>query len=54
MALLMIRVKNSSDFRASIQDGWWLVKLVVISGLMVVAFIIPNDFFVIFGSFSWQ
>jgi hypothetical protein len=49
MALLMIRVKNSSDFRASIQDGWWLVKLVVISGLMVVAFIIPNDFFVIFG-----
>jgi uncharacterized membrane protein len=49
MALLMIRVKNSSDFRAGIQDGWWLFKLVGIVGITVAAFFIPNEFFVVFG-----
>jgi len=50
MTLLMIRVQNSSDFRASIQDGWWLIKLLAIAGLTVAAFFIPNQFFVVF---SW-
>lgn len=49
MALLMIRVKNSSDFRAGIQDGWWLFKLLGIVGITVAAFFIPNEFFVVFG-----
>lgn len=50
MALLMIRVQNSSDFRASIQDGWWLIKLLAIAGLTVAAFFIPNQFFVVFST----
>jgi hypothetical protein len=49
MALFLIRVRNSSDFRAQIQDGWWLIKLGVIVALSVVAFFIPNEFFVVFG-----
>jgi hypothetical protein len=49
MALLMIRVHNSSDFRASIQDGWWFFKFLAILGLTVAAFFIPNEFFVVFG-----
>jgi len=49
LALLMIRVKNSSDFRASIQDGYWLIKIAVVIGLTVVAYFIPTPFFVVFG-----
>jgi len=49
MAILMIRVKNSSDFRASIQDGFWLIKIGAIVGLTVVAYLIPTPFFVVFG-----
>ncbi len=45
----MIRVKNSGDFRASIQDGFWLIKIGVIVGLTVVAYLIPTPFFVVFG-----
>jgi hypothetical protein len=52
MALLMIRVKNSSDFRAGIQDGWWLIKLLAIVGVTVAAFFIPNEFFVVFAWIS--
>ncbi len=48
-AILMIRVKDSKDFRASIQDGWWLIKVAAIIALVVVAFFIPNEFFVVFG-----
>eukprot|EP01087_Luapelamoeba_hula_P021513 TRINITY_DN753_c0_g1_i1.p1 TRINITY_DN753_c0_g1~~TRINITY_DN753_c0_g1_i1.p1 ORF type:complete len:442 (+),score=52.13 TRINITY_DN753_c0_g1_i1:54-1379(+) len=48
-AVFMIRVKNSSDFRANIQDGWWSLKFLVIAGLVVVAYVIPNVFFVYFG-----
>jgi hypothetical protein len=52
LALLMIKVKNSSDWRASIQDGWWIIKVLVVIGLTVVAYLIPNPFFIYFGTLS--
>ncbi len=45
----MFRVKNSTDPRASVQDGWWLVKFGVIIVFTVLAYLIPNEFFVVFG-----
>lgn len=49
LAILLIRVRNSNDVRAGIQDGWWLIKLGLIVVLSVLAFFIPNEFFVVFG-----
>jgi Serine incorporator (Serinc) len=41
----MIQVKTSKDFRAKIQNGFWGFKLVILAGLVVAAFFIPNDGF---------
>jgi len=49
LALLLIGVKNSSDFRSSVQDGWWPVKFMILVGITIAAFFIPNTFFVYYG-----
>ena len=41
----MIKVKNSNDFRAKIQNGFWAFKLLLAVGLIVAAFFIPNNGF---------
>ncbi|CAF0974028.1 unnamed protein product [Adineta ricciae] len=45
LSLLMIKVKNSNDFRAKIQNGFWAFKLLLAIGLIVAAFFIPNNGF---------
>ncbi|MDP2437764.1 MAG: serine incorporator domain-containing protein [archaeon] len=50
MSLAMINVKNSEDVRARFQDGWWLVKVPVWLGLIVLMFVIPNE---AFEGFAW-
>ncbi|CAF0745212.1 unnamed protein product [Adineta steineri] len=45
LSLLMINVKSSKDFRAKIQNGFWGFKLLILAGLVVAAFFIPNNGF---------
>lgn len=41
MALLMIKVENSKDPRAKIQNGFWGFKVLIIVGIAIAAFFIP-------------
>jgi hypothetical protein len=41
-ALLMIRVRSSKDFRASIQNGFWFFKFLLLVGIAVGAFFIKD------------
>jgi len=45
----MLGVRTVSDFRNSIQNGFWLVKLVLMVLAIVGTFFIPNSFFVVYG-----
>lgn len=45
MAVLMFKVKNSSDPRAKFQNGFWLIKIVLVNALIVAAFYIPKGKF---------
>lgn len=45
MAGLMIGVRNSKDPRAGIQNGFWLLKYMVVIGICVGAFYIPEGSF---------
>jgi len=49
MAILLLCVRSSRDPRASLQDSWWSIKLLIIAALVVVAFFIPNEFFIYYG-----
>jgi len=49
LALIMIGVKSSRDVRASLQNGMWAIKLLVLVGLMVGAFFIHNSFYIAWG-----
>lgn len=44
-SLVMIGVKSSADGRAGIQNGFWGIKFLMLLGLAVAAFFIPNTFF---------
>ncbi|PRP77133.1 hypothetical protein PROFUN_14547 [Planoprotostelium fungivorum] len=50
MALLMVGVRRHGDFRHSLQDGWWGVKILLMVGAAVGFFFIPN---VAFHYYSW-
>ncbi|XP_018013464.1 serine incorporator 1 isoform X2 [Hyalella azteca] len=45
MALIMIGVKSSRDFRAGIQNGFWGLKYLIVIGTMIGAFFIPQGTF---------
>jgi len=48
MSLFMIGVKGEG-FRLSFENGWWPLKLIMYAGLLVIAFVIPNAFYLVFG-----
>jgi len=50
LAILFVKVKSSRDPRATIQDGWWFFKVLIMIAFVVVAFIIPPAAFV---GYSW-
>jgi len=41
----MIGVKSSKDVRAKVQNGFWGFKLIVLIGLVISGFFIPNTGF---------
>ncbi|XP_030830263.1 probable serine incorporator isoform X2 [Strongylocentrotus purpuratus] len=45
LSLIMINVKSSKDPRSPIQNGFWFFKFLVMCGLCVAAFFIPNGSF---------
>lgn len=40
-----IKVKSSSDHRAKFHNGFWALKFIAVSGLVVGAFFVPNTGF---------
>jgi len=48
-ALVMIGVATTRDKRHSFQHSWWSVKLLVLAGILIGAFFIPNTVFVPYG-----
>ncbi|KAF2073863.1 hypothetical protein CYY_004823 [Polysphondylium violaceum] len=49
LALVMIGVQNTFDTRAKFQDGWWPIKILLLAGIILASFFIPNKFFVVYG-----
>ncbi|XP_042362464.1 serine incorporator 2 [Plectropomus leopardus] len=44
-SIIMIRVRSSKDPRAAIQNGFWFFKFLLLVGITVGAFFIPNGIF---------
>ncbi|THZ82521.1 TMS membrane protein/tumor differentially expressed protein [Aureobasidium pullulans] len=51
MALLLIGVKNTRDKRSAVQNGFWGPKLIAWIGLIVISFLIPDGFFIVWGNY---
>ncbi|NXD99238.1 SERC4 protein, partial [Chaetorhynchus papuensis] len=45
-AALLLNVRSSSDCRAQLHNGFWLLKLLVLVGLWTASFFIPEDNFI--------
>jgi len=52
LSLVMIRTRDRSDQRNTLQHSWWLLKLVALIVLIIILFFIPNIVFVGFGWIS--
>ncbi|KAI9816173.1 MAG: hypothetical protein M1827_001774 [Pycnora praestabilis] len=51
LAVLLLGVRSSKDGRAAIQNGFWGPKIVAWLGLVVLTFLIPERFFIIWGDY---
>jgi hypothetical protein len=51
LAILLLGVNSSKDKRAPIQNGFWGPKIIAWIGLIVVTFLIPDSFFIAWGSY---
>jgi hypothetical protein len=49
-SLLTVGVKSSKDGRSALHNGMWMLKIILLAGIMVGAFFIGNKFFV---AWSW-
>ncbi|ESW98697.1 hypothetical protein KL918_001911 [Ogataea parapolymorpha] len=52
LASLLIGVKSTSNPRAVIQNGYWMVKLFALALFMLITYWIPDKFFLFWGNFS--
>ncbi|KAG8624577.1 hypothetical protein KVT40_007644 [Elsinoe batatas] len=51
LAVLLIGVKNTKDNRSALQNGFWGPKLVAWVAFIVLTFLIPDSFFVFWGTY---
>lgn len=51
MALLLIGVNNTRDKRSALQNGFWGPKLIAWVGLIVITFLVPDAFFIVWGNY---
>lgn len=51
LAGLLVGVHSSRNPRAGIQNGYWPAKIAVWLGLIVLSFLIPESFFVVWGNY---
>lgn len=51
LAIILLGVNSSKDGRAPIQNGFWGPKLVAWLGMIVLTFLIPDKFFVVWGNY---
>jgi len=51
LAVLLMGVKSSKDTRANLQNGFWGPKIIVWAVLVVLTFLIPENFFSIWGHY---
>jgi hypothetical protein len=51
LAILLLGVQSSKDGRAAIQNGFWGPKIVGWLAMIVISFLIPESFFVIWGNY---
>jgi hypothetical protein len=52
LALITIGTSRKGDCRVQLQDGFWGVKVIILAGMCVGAFFIPNAFFEYYGWFA--
>lgn len=51
LALLLLGVQNTKDNRSALQNGFWGPKIIAWIGLMVITFLIPDGFFIAWGTY---
>lgn len=51
LAILLLGVNNTRNKRAAIQNGYWGPKIVAWLALMVLTFLIPEKFFIVWGNY---
>lgn len=51
LSLSLIGVRSTKDKRAAVQNGWWGLKLLLYFVLAFLTFLIPNEFFMAYGSY---
>jgi len=51
LAILLVGVNNTRDKRSALQNGFWGPKIVAWIGLIVITFLIPDKFFIVWGNY---
>ena len=51
LAVLLIGVQSTKDGRSNLQNGYWGPKIVVWMVLIIVSFLIPEGFFLVWGNY---
>src|SRR5436305_1261204 len=51
LGVVLLGVNSSKDGRAGIQNGYWGPKIIAWLGLIVLSFLIPDGFFLIWGGY---
>ncbi|KAI9638995.1 serine incorporator/TMS membrane protein [Dioszegia hungarica] len=51
LSALLVGVQSTKTKRAAIQNGWWGIKIIFYFLLAFLTFLIPNEFFMAYGSY---